>query len=207
MLTLRMAGALILTIVASLAHGAIYKFVGDDGIVRYSNFPPNGKTYELVPPIAPADTGTVTPVKPPPQSPKLTKPTYTVKTVPLRYRGGVYELKATINGEVTVYFVVDSGAATVSISGSAARILIDNGSLTRKNLLGKSDYVMADGSTRTAIKVRLESLAIGDLVLHNVVANIIEDPQAPSLLGQSALQRFGKWNIDAANHTFTYSAP
>lgn len=187
-----------------MAQGAIYKFVGDDGLVRYSNFPPNGKPYEVIASIAPAEISTVTPVKPPSPSPKLTKPT---KTVPLRYRGGVYELKATINGEVTVFFVVDSGAATVSISGSAARILIDNGSLTKKNVLGKSDYVMADGSTRTAIKVRLESLAIGDLVLHNVVANIIEDPQAPSLLGQSALQRFGKWNIDAENHIFTYSAP
>lgn len=204
----RMAGVLILMAVTSFSQaGTIYKFIDEDGLITYRNYIPKGKIPVLIIPVKSSEASTEISIKPPPSNPKLTKPEKSFKSVPLRYRGGVYELKATINNEVTVYFVVDSGAATVSISGSAARILVDNGSLSSKNLLGKSKYVMADGSTKTVMKVLLDSLAIGDFVMHNVEANIIEDPNAPSLLGQSALKLFGRWNIDVENHTFTYTAP
>lgn len=189
----------------SPTHAEVYKFVDENGVVRFTNYIPEGvKSVEKV------NLDKAFPISPELPVPKNTiapKLTTSEKSIPLRYRGGVYELRATINDEVTAFFVVDSGAATVSIGGSAARILIDNGSITGKNLLGSSKYKLADGSTRAILKVRLDSIVIGDLILKNIEANIIEDPDAPSLLGQSALKHMIKWNIDTQKHLFTYTAP
>jgi len=45
----------------------------------------------------------------------------------------------------------------------------------------------------------LREIKIGDSVLHNVEASVTHNQQAPLLLGQSVLERFGTVTIDNIN--------
>ena len=52
----------------------------------------------------------------------------------------------TINGQITLKFVVDSGAADVSVPADVVLTLVRTGTLTGDDFLGKRTYTMADGS-------------------------------------------------------------
>lgn len=46
------------------------------------------------------------------------------------------------------------------------------------------------------MKINLKKVKIGNTILRNVNANIVNNNQAPLLLGQSALERFGNIEIN-----------
>ena len=48
-------------------------------------------------------------------------------------------------------------------------------------------------------KIALGEIKIGDAVLRNVDASVVHNQQAPLLLGQSVLERFGIITIDNIN--------
>lgn len=119
-------------------------------------------------------------------------------SIPLRRRGGVFEVMATLNGELKVFFVVDSGASNVIIPESVARILADNGSLQNADMLGSGRYQFANGDTGTGKVIRLRTLELGGHVLKDVKAVVMNGENVPILLGQSALQKLGKWSINSS---------
>ena len=49
--------------------------------------------------------------------------------------------------------------------------------------------------------VNLRAVKIGDIMLHNVQATVVDNIQAPLLLGQTALSKFGKVSLDY-NHGY-----
>ena len=108
---------------------------------------------------------------------------------------GTFVVPVTINGEITLKFVVDSGAADVSIPADVVLTLFRTGTLTADDFLGKRTYTMADGSTVPSEQFTIRSLKIGDRVVENVTGSIA--PVAGGLLlGQSFLGRFHSWSID-----------
>jgi aspartyl protease family protein len=109
--------------------------------------------------------------------------------VPLVPDGGTFTVPVTINGRLTLNFVVDSGAADVSIPADVVMTLVRTGTITDDDFLGKQTYEMADGSTVPSQRFNIRSLMVGDRTLENVVGSIA--PVAGSLLlGQSFLSRF-----------------
>lgn len=118
-------------------------------------------------------------------------------SIPLRRRGGVFEVMATLNSEVKVYFVVDSGASDVTIPESVAGLLMDNGSLTKADLLGSREYRFANGETSSGKVVRLRTLDLNGHILKDVRAVVLPGNSVPVLLGQSALGQLGSWSINA----------
>jgi hypothetical protein len=60
---------------------------------------------------------------------------------------------------------------------------------------GMGKYVLADGSVKDNIQLRLRELRIGDRAIRNVRASVARI-QAKLLLGQTFLARFGSWTID-----------
>jgi clan AA aspartic protease (TIGR02281 family) len=109
--------------------------------------------------------------------------------------GGTFKVPVTINGQLTLDFIVDSGAADVSIPADVVLTLIRTGTIAEEDFLGARTYTMADGSTVPSQRFLIRSLKVGDKVLENVTASIA--PVAGSLLlGQSFLTRFKSWSID-----------
>jgi TPR repeat protein len=117
------------------------------------------------------------------------------ETVALVSDGGTFKVPVTINGQLTLKFVVDSGASDVSIPVDVVRTLWRTGTITDADFLDKQTYQLADGSTFPSQRFVIRALMIGDKTLENVVGGIA--PAAGSLLlGQSFLGRFKSWSID-----------
>jgi uncharacterized protein len=115
--------------------------------------------------------------------------------VPMVSDGGTFKVPVTINDQLTLKFVLDSGASDVSIPADVVLTLLRTETITDADFLGKQTYQMADGSTVPSQRFVIRSLKVGDKTLQNVVGSIA--PVAGSLLlGQSFLSRFKSWSID-----------
>ena len=111
---------------------------------------------------------------------------------------GVYEVPCIING-LQLKFVFDTGASNVSISSVEAAFMLKNGYLKEEDIRGKEYFSTATGEIREGAKLNLREIKIGDAILKNVEASVVQNQQAPLLLGQSVLERFGTITIDNIN--------
>lgn len=111
---------------------------------------------------------------------------------------GVYEVPCTIN-ELPLKFIFDTGASTVSISSVEASFMLKNGYLKPEDIKGKEYYSTATGEIHEGTTIRLREIKIGNSVLRNVEASVTHSQQAPLLLGQSVLERFGTITVDNIN--------
>ncbi len=115
--------------------------------------------------------------------------------VPMISEGGAFGVPVTINDQLTLKFVVDSGAADVSIPADVVLTLLRTETITDADFLGKETYRLADGSTVPSQRFVIRSLKVGDKTLDNVVGSIAP-VEGSLLLGQSFLRRFKSWSID-----------
>lgn len=116
---------------------------------------------------------------------------------------GVYEIPVQLNGVLLIDFILDSGASDVSISPDVALTLIKTGTVSQSDFIGAQKYRFADGSEAISQRFIIHQLKIGDKVISNVEASISNSTNAPMLLGQTILQRLGKFTVDNVNHTLT----
>ena len=112
--------------------------------------------------------------------------------------GGLYEVACTIN-DLPLKFIFDTGASSVSISSVEASFMHKNGYLKTEDIKGKEYYSTASGEIREGTTICLREIKIGDAILRNVDATVTHNQQAPLLLGQSVLERFGTITIDNIN--------
>lgn len=95
---------------------------------------------------------------------------------------GHFYATGTING-ASIRFIVDTGATMISLGASdARRIGVD----TRNGQVGYSET--ANGRARV-VKVKLDTVKLGDIVLHNVDALVHDSDMGIALLGMSFLNR------------------
>jgi hypothetical protein len=126
--------------------------------------------------------------------------------VPMISDGGTFRVPVTINDELTLKFVIDSGAADVSVPADVVMTLVRTGTITDTDFLGKQTYKLADGSTVPSQQFVIRSLKVGDKTLENVVGSIA--PVAGGLLlGQSFLSRFNTWSIDNQRQALILGPP
>lgn len=98
-------------------------------------------------------------------------------------RNGHFFASGLINGS-TVRFIVDTGASTIALSTSEARRLGIN-YLSGQTMIGHT----ANGQVR-AYRVKLDTVTLGDITLHNVDADVLDGDGPPeTLLGMSFLSR------------------
>lgn len=115
--------------------------------------------------------------------------------VALRKQSGVHTVPVTINDAFTLDFLVDSGAASVSMPADVVQALVRLGTLAPGDFLGSKDYRLADGSTLPSPTFRIRSLKVGGVVLQGVTGSMAP-VNGRLLLGQSFLSRFRSWSID-----------
>ena len=122
------------------------------------------------------------------------------ETIKLEQEGGVYKLPVRINDAVTLPFIVDSGAAEVSIPADVFLVLLRGKTVSKADDLGSSKFTQADGTSVSSERFLLHKMGLGDHVVTDVVANVIPVAGEP-LLGQSFLGRLPSWTFDNNQHT------
>jgi clan AA aspartic protease (TIGR02281 family) len=119
--------------------------------------------------------------------------------IPLKNENGIFVVPVEVNGAITLDFVVDSGAADVSVPGDVVSTLIRTRTIGPSDFVGQQTYVLADGSEAPSDVFIIRSLKVGGHIVQNVKASIAS-PKAMLLLGQSFLSHFKSWSIDNARH-------
>ena len=125
--------------------------------------------------------------------------------VALRKQGGVHTVPVKINDAFTLDFLVDSGAASVSMPADVVQALVRLGTLAPGDFLGSQDYRLADGSTLPSPTFRIRSLKVGGIVLQGVTGSMAP-VNGRLLLGQSFLSRFRSWSIDNGRQVLVLDA-
>jgi len=106
-------------------------------------------------------------------------------------------LVAGINDSYRAIMVLDSGATVCLISPALALKLIDEGTITNQDVIGKSGVRLAGGSVAYGWRINLRSVEVGGVRITNVEAMVMRDvPVYGMLLGQSFLRRLPRWSID-----------
>jgi len=115
--------------------------------------------------------------------------------IPLRVEGGTFTVPVSINDKLTLDFVLDSGAADVSIPADVVLTLVRTGTLNAADFIGNRTYKLANGSTTPSQVFRIRTLRVGEKVIQNVIGSVAP-VEGSLLLGQSFLSRFKSWSID-----------
>lgn len=126
--------------------------------------------------------------------------------IKMEKKNGIYYVPCTVNG-LKLQFIFDTGAGDVSISLSEAVFMIKNGYMSENDLIGTEYYRIANGEVAEGTKIIIKELKIGDKTLYNVKASIVHTLSAPLLLGQSAIERFGKFSVDYSTNTLVLGGP
>jgi hypothetical protein len=129
------------------------------------------------------------------EHPSSSAPETYASEIPLQTLDGTLVVPVSINGALTLNFVVDSGATDVSVPADVVLTLIRTGTLLTEDFLGTKTYRLADGSTFPSATFRIRSLKVGNREIENVVAGVAK-VEGSLLLGQSFLNRFKSWSID-----------
>jgi predicted aspartyl protease len=140
------------------------------------------------------------PLPPGTPPPAVTQPKPTTLRVPLQRRGGNYLVTGLVNNAMTLNFVVDSGAADVTIPADVVATLKNAGALSDKDFTGREIRGLADGSRISSETFRIRSLNIGSWLVRDVTA-AVTPAGAPPLLGQAFFSRLKFWSIDNLNQT------
>ena len=115
--------------------------------------------------------------------------------VPMVPEGGTFLVPVRINDQITLNFVIDSGASDVSVPADVVMTLLRTGTITNSDFLGTQEYRMANGKTVPSQQFVIRSLKVGDRTLENVTGSVAP-VEGALLLGQSFLRRFKSWSID-----------
>jgi len=116
----------------------------------------------------------------------------------VKHPGGTYEVACAIN-DLPLTLILDTGASDVTISNIEANFMLKNGYLKESDIKGKKYYQVASGEIKSGTTITIREIKIGDTVLKNVDASVVDSQTAPLLLGQSAFGRFGTITIDNIN--------
>lgn len=119
---------------------------------------------------------------------------------------GVYTLPCKVNG-IPMKFIFDTGASNVSISLTEAQFLAKQGLLKDNEILDSVKYQIANGEVKEGTRIILRQIEIDGHVLNNVEAFITHEINSPLLLGQSAISKLGKIEIEGNKLVITPKNP
>lgn len=115
--------------------------------------------------------------------------------IPLQKKAGVYHLPVELNDVMSLMFILDTGAADMSLPQEVVQSLIQSGTIKAEDFISSKIYILADGTRVRSPRVMIHKVKIGNRVLHNVPATVSESG-GPLLLGQSLLEKIGSYTFD-----------
>lgn len=125
---------------------------------------------------------------------------YETKTeeVPFTKEGNFCKVKCAINN-LPLHFIFDTGASDVSISSVEATFMLKNDYLSASDIIGRQNYMTADGNITEGTVINLRDVKLGNIHLNDIKASVVKNQSAPLLLGQSVFSKLGKIEIDNDN--------
>lgn len=108
---------------------------------------------------------------------------------------GIYKIPCLVNG-ARMKFIFDTGATSVSMSSQMANYLLENDYISKEDIISSGKSSIADGTIIDHVIINLRDVEISGLHLSNVEAVVLDSQNAPLLLGQSAIQKLGRIEID-----------
>jgi len=123
--------------------------------------------------------------------------------VKMENNNGVKYVWIEING-LKLKFIFDTGASSICISSAEATVLYRQGTLQKEDILDIQYFQDATGKVSAGTRINLRTVKIGNRVLKNIEAIVIDNNEAPLLFGQSALEKFGKISIDNKNNVIIF---
>jgi len=133
----------------------------------------------------------------------IEEPQASENILPMENKNGVKYVWIEING-LRLKFIFDTGANSICISSSEANVLYRQGTLRKKDILESEYFQDATGTISEGTKINLRSVKVGNTILNNVKATVIDNADAPLLLGQSVLENFGNIEIDNNNNVIIF---
>ncbi len=125
--------------------------------------------------------------------------------VPFEKRQGVRFVNVKVNG-VEMEMLFDTGASDVSISLTEAIYLFKQGKLNPEDIEGYKYSQIADGSIVEGMVINIRRLELGEgLIAENVKAFVVGNMEAPLLLGNSAIEDFGSFEIDDVDEVIRFN--
>jgi aspartyl protease family protein len=106
--------------------------------------------------------------------------------------------------DLKLKFIFDTGASSICISSAEATVLYRQGTLQKEDILDVQYFQDATGKVSAGTRINLRTVKIGNRILKNIKATVIDNNDAPLLLGQSALEKFGKISIDNKNNEIIF---
>lgn len=158
-----------------------------------------GAAQQTAPPAEDEPDSRTTAASRPEESDGAGEPT----VVRMTREGGVYKVPVRING-TEMDFIFDTGASLISISNLEASYLIKQGKISREDVQGSSKFVDALGNVSEGTIVNLKQVSIGGHTVYNIKASVVDNDEAPLLLGQTFLEQFGRIAIDYKAGTLTF---
>lgn len=122
--------------------------------------------------------------------------------IKMKRQGGVSIIPCKVNG-LDLELIFDTGASDVSISLNEATSMLESGKLTKNDIIGTSNYVNATGDINEGIVINIKEIEIAGLKMTNIRASVVKSLDAPLLLGQTAISKLGKIQLDLNNNTLT----
>ena len=116
---------------------------------------------------------------------------------------GEYYVPMRVNGQ-ELEFIFDTGASSICISRLEAALLLKQGKISKDDIIGESQSILADGSTDHGTRINLREVELAGVILRDVEAYISDNDSAALLLGQSAMSRFGAFKVDYKKQTITF---
>jgi aspartyl protease family protein len=116
-------------------------------------------------------------------------------TIQMEDDNGVKYVWVEING-IKLRFVFDTGASSICISSIEAALLFKQGTLEEDDIIESQYFQDATGKISQGTKINLKTVKIGTLTLTNIEATVVDNINAPLLLGQTAFKSFSKIEID-----------
>lgn len=115
--------------------------------------------------------------------------------VPVGREHGTFTVPVEVNGEMTLDFIVDSGAAFVTLPADIFARLQQDGSVRDSDLRGRGKMTLADGSTREGAIFIIRSLRLGGMLFENIKGAVVPEG-GKLLLGETFFARVKSWSID-----------
>ena len=115
--------------------------------------------------------------------------------IPLGSRGGTFSIPVRLNDSITLNFVLDTGASNVVIPADVVSTLLRTGTLSERDFVDRTTYVLADGSKLPSLRFVLHEVRVGNQSAQNVVASV-SPARGDPLLGQSFLSKLPPWTLD-----------
>ncbi|MEO1262972.1 MAG: retropepsin-like aspartic protease [Bacteroidota bacterium] len=110
--------------------------------------------------------------------------------------GHTITIPVKING-MALDMIFDTGASSTCITLAEAQYLYEKGNLTENDIRDIQQFQTADGSISVGLRIILRNISIGDKIsLENIEAIVVQNQQAPLLLGQSVMKQFREISVD-----------